>query len=219
MTTGLYCLSIDAEHFELLANSMPPNLRQRYNDAKCDASGRLWCGTMSLFGRTTEGALYQVRGDGSRQTVLQDIGISNGLAWSQDNKTMYYIDSMTYGVDAFNFNLQKGLISERRRVIDISSGLPDGMTIDAEGMLWVAIWGESCVRRYNPIDGALLDIVEIPSKFVTSCCFGGVDMDTLYITTSAEREMENKGAGCVYCLKPGVKGFPSVPFDDIERMN
>jgi sugar lactone lactonase YvrE len=215
LTTGIYRFSKEAAIVERLPDSAPSSLRLRYNDSKCDAHGRLWSGTMGLFNsRKDKGVLYRFDSDGSRRQMLKDVGISNGMCWSGDNRTMYFIDSLTYGVDAFDFDSDSGSIANRRTVVPVSSGLPDGMSIDMDGMLWVCIWGEGCIRRYDPNDGRLLEQVDLPAKFATSCCFGGEGLDTLYITTASEPEPESLDAGCIFSLRTGTVGFACVPFED-----
>ena len=213
MTDGVYLL----DRTRLLKKLYTPEnmaLGMRFNDAKCDACGRLWAGTMPLFKEPAPvGKLYRFDGISRQQTMLGGIGTSNGMAWSADGKTMYYIDTGARGVDAFDFDEEGGMISNRRRIITVDNGWPDGMTIDAEGMLWVAIWGGGEVRRYDPESGECIGKVMVPSKNTTSCCFGGEKLDTLYITTSGEG-FDDPGAGKVYCVNCGVKGTPTVKFDE-----
>lgn len=156
----------------------------RSNDGKCDATGRLWIGTMHVNAKLHEGALY--RFDGEVKKMLDNISISNGICWSVDNKTMYYIDSSDYNIKAYDFDLASGDISNERVIVHIKEPdhTPDGMCIDKEGMLWVAIWGGGCVNRYNPHSGNLIGCVNVAAPNVSNCAFGGSDMNLLFITTA-----------------------------------
>jgi sugar lactone lactonase YvrE len=149
------------------------------------------------------------------------VTISNGLGWSPDHRTMYYIDSTTYGIDAFDFGLDTGDVSNRRRLIEIPSewGLPDGMTVDQEGLLWVAFWGGSAVRRVTP-DGRIASLVELPVTQVTSCAFGGEGLADLYVTSArdgvpAGRLGDQPHAGGLFRIVPEVRGLAEHPF--VER--
>lgn len=189
----------------------------RFNDGKCDPAGRFWAGTMALDARPGAGSLYRFDADGSVHTLVHDVTVSNGLAWSLDNRTFYYIDTPTQAVAAFDYDLTTGEISNRRDVIriDPGDGSPDGMTIDAEGMLWIAHWGGSRVTRWNPADGSLLQTVRLPVARVTSCWFGGPDLNELYITTasiglSAEERAAQPHAGGLFRYKSATQGVPAT---------
>lgn len=189
----------------------------RCNDGKCDALGRLWVGTMAEDQRPGAGALYRVEPDLTCQRVLDDVTISNGLGWSPDLTTMYYIDTPTKRVDAFDFDLAAGRISSRRALLAWDGpGAPDGMTVDAEGYLWVAGFDSWVVRRYSP-EGRLDLEIRLPVAKVTSCAFGGDGYGELYITTAAvgldEAELAGQpGAGGVFRCKPGMVGLPPATF-------
>lgn len=191
----------------------------RFNDAKCDPQGRLWAGTMSCLETPGVGNLYCMNLEGKVEARLDGITISNGLAWSQDQQTLYYIDTPTRRVDAFDFDPETGAIANRRPVIEIPDGMgyPDGMTIDAEGRLWVALWAGWGVGCWDPSTGALLSKVELPVECVTSCCFGGPDYQTLYITT-ASRDLDAAGwvqqplAGGLFAAEVGVGGLPAQAY-------
>lgn len=157
----------------------------RFNDGKTAPDGTVWCGTMNQDETTTHGYLYQYA-DNRLQQKLSGIGVSNGLDWSPDGKIFYYIDSPTRTVKAYDFDMHSGSISNPRVIIDVAAdmGFPDGMTVDEEGMLWVAHWDGYCVRRWNPETGEVLEKIEVPAPRATSCCFGGEDMKTLFITTA-----------------------------------
>jgi sugar lactone lactonase YvrE len=183
----------------------------RMNDGKCDPRGRFWAGTMADDERPGVGTLYRLDERGVTPMVT-GVTISNGLAWSADERTMYYIDTPTGGVDAFDYDPDTGSISDRRRVVTIpeGNGTPDGMTLDDEGCLWVALWGGWGVHRYLP-DGSLDTVVPLPVKQVTSCAFGGEGRDELYITSAAiglspEERAAQPHAGALFRCRPGVAG-------------
>lgn len=187
----------------------------RFNDAKCDPSGRLWAGTLALTEAPELGTLYMVGADGVPMPKVSKVTISNGLAWSPDGGTLYYIDSATRRVDAFDFEAATASISNRRTVIRLEDGLPDGMAIDHAGNLWVALWGGWKVACHDPRTGRRLAEVSLPVEAVTSCCFG--DDDTLWITT-ASRDLDAAGhaaqplAGGVFRARVGIGGPPVTPF-------
>ena len=190
----------------------------RMNDGKCDPTGRLWAGSMAFDAKAGAGSLYRLDPDGTTREVLRDVTVSNGLAWTPDGTTMFYIDTPTQRVDAFDMDPATGAISNRRAAATIpaAAGMPDGMTIDDDGGLWVALWQGSAVHRYAP-DGRLDMIVELPCTQVTSCCFGGAGLDELYITTSslglseADRAAQPL-AGALFRYRPGVTGPAAVAF-------
>lgn len=183
----------------------------RMNEGKCDPAGRFWASTMSRDHYPNQGALYCLAADGAVRKVLDEISIGNGLAWSADRKTMYYIDTLTCGVDAFDYDVESGQISNRRQIIGIpyEQGFPDGMCIDAEGALWVALWAGACVRRYSTT-GELLAQIDLPTSNVSSCVFGGPDLTDLYITTArqglGEKLAAEPLAGALFRARPGVAG-------------
>ncbi|MFN8444830.1 MAG: SMP-30/gluconolactonase/LRE family protein [Caldilineaceae bacterium] len=191
----------------------------RFNDGKCDPAGRFWAGTMAYTNQTTQGSLYRLDTDLSVHKMLGDIAISNGIVWSLDNKTMYYIDTYAYNVRAYDYDLATGNISNERVVVEIAKemGGPDGMAIDAEGMLWVAHFGGSTVRRWDPNSGKELDRIDLPVTQITSCAFGGDDLSILYITSAAtgldEQALAKQPlAGSLFRANPGVKGAPTFAF-------
>lgn len=183
---------------------LPHGPGMRSNDGACDAAGRFWIGTMALDVTAGAGALY--RYDGTLQRVLDGVTLSNGLGWTSDDTRMYYIDSAVQRVDVFDFELATGRLAERRPFISIdkSDGIPDGLTVDDEGGVWVALYGGSCVRRYDE-RGRLDAVLDVPAENVTSCCFGGVDGRSLFVTTAAPD-------GNVYVTQPGVSGPPAHVF-------
>jgi sugar lactone lactonase YvrE len=183
---------------------LPHGPALRSNDGACDAAGRFWIGTMALDETPGAGALY--RYDGSLERVLDEVTLSNGIGWTRDATRMYYIDSPVQRVDLFDFELASGRVDDRRPFVSIdkSEGIPDGLTVDDEGGVWVALYGGSCVHRYDE-SGHLDAVLEVPAKNVTSCCFGGDDGRSLFVTTAAPD-------GNVYVTQPGVSGPPAHVF-------
>ena len=190
----------------------------RFNDGKCDPAGRLWAGTMEFDGAPGRGALYCLEVDGSVTRKFGGVTISNGIVWSRDQRTMYYVDTGRNDVQAFDYDLATGAIGNARvTVTNGGSGHFDGMTMDEEGMWWIAIFGGGAVRRYHPESGELLAALELPMSQITSCAFGGPDLTDLYVTSAclrlsaAERAAEPL-AGSLVKVTPGVRGLPAVPY-------
>ena len=192
----------------------------RANDGAVDPAGRLFQGTMSDSDPGAPvGALHRIDGDLSVRRVVDGVGISNGIGWSPDQATMYYIDSLTLRVDRFDYDPDTGEIEGRRPFVtfDGSAGGPDGMTVDAEGCLWVAMFGGYQVQRFSP-DGERLETVSTPgAPQTTCCCFGGPDLDTLYITTAriplAGISTENEpNSGALFAAYVDAAGQPTNLF-------
>lgn len=190
----------------------------RLNDAKCDPAGRLYVGSMSTTGRTGAAALYRVDKDWQVSTVLTGTTISNGLGWSPDGSRMYFNDTGADSVYAFDYDVEAGTASNQRVLYRFAAdeGHPDGLTVDADGCLWVACYGGSGVRRVTP-DGKLDGVVRLPVRNVTSCTFGGPELAELFVTTAAEglsdaERAEQPLAGRVFRYRPGVRGLPVVAF-------
>jgi sugar lactone lactonase YvrE len=187
----------------------------RMNDANVDPAGRFVAGSMARDSRPGAGALYQRDVDGSVRTLFDGVTISNGLAWSSEGDRMYYVDSGLHGIDVMSYDLESGDVSQRRRWVDIpaADGTPDGIAIDAEGCLWVALWGGGKVRRYAP-DGQVVGEVELPVPRVTACAFGGPDLDRLFITTAAVgrgESIDDGGLdGALFVVDAGCTGVPST---------
>lgn len=216
---GIYTLDLTSEQLTLFAPVEADRPEMRFNDGKCDAAGRLWVGSMGLEERDPVGALYQVNPDGTVIPRLRAITISNGITWTYDQRTMYYIDTPTSQVRAYDFDPVSGQLSGERIAVEIDPalGFPDGMTIDAEDKIWVAMWEGSAVLRFDPTTGALLERIDVPALKVTSCAFGGPDLDTLYITsasinmTAAQHE-RYPDAGSLFSVRPGVRGVEASFF-------
>lgn len=214
MTTGLYFIEKAGLTFICRPRELTDNLR--LNDAKCDPRGRFWFGTCRLFHNAGEGSLFRLDQDGKCSRVLVGPRTSNGMAWTADKSTMYYIDTPTKGIDAFDYDLETGSVSGRRRVISFEDASPDGMTIDSNGKLWVALWGGGRIVHCDPASGRVIGEIPVPAKNVTSCCFAGENLDTLIITSSGEG-FDAPEAGRVFYAKPGVRGTPTELFDDSKE--
>jgi sugar lactone lactonase YvrE len=214
---GFATVDIDTGALDVLWPVEADIATNRMNDGKCDPVGRLWAGTMNDDAAPGRGALYRLDLDHQITRVVSSTSISNGLAWSNDNRTMYYIDSGLERIDAFDFDLGTGEIDWARTVAAFQpqDGRPDGMTIDAEGYLWVAMAGGWSVRRYA-VDGRLDREVHVPARLVTSCAFGGPDLRDLYITTAGYDVTANDSAqphaGGLFRHRPGVQGLPAEAY-------
>ena len=185
----------------------------RMNDGACDSRGRLWAGTMSLLGDTRTAALYRLDADLTVTRVLPGLSISNGLGWSPDDRLMYHVDTPRRRIDVYEFDAMSGAIGGRRAAIAVApeQGRPDGLAVDSEGGVWVALWGGGAVQRYSP-EGQPDLRVELPVSQATSCCFGDADLATLYVTTAARGAEHEPLAGSLFCCRPGVQGLPATPF-------
>ena len=193
----------------------------RLNDGKCDAKNRLWIGTMNKAGDTAAGALYKVNADLTYEKMDEPFIIPNGIAWNKKNTAMFVVDSMTKEIFRYDFDLEKGTIRNKRVLIDTSSvmGWPDGMAIDEEDHLWVAFWQGQSVVRYDSNTGEVLTCIYVPAFIPSSCCFGGKDLRTLYITSSrrydtAENIEKFPQAGGLFSCQPGVRGMPAAFFNE-----
>ena len=218
LETGIFHFTAQKELIRLCDFPEAPEKENRFNDGKCDPSGRLWVGTMNKQERAHAGSLYCF--DGKILTPkLRNLTVSNGMAWSADHSKFYFIDTADYAVAAFDYDKYTGNISNKRKVIEVSPkiGAPDGMTIDSEGKLWIAHWGGSCVARWDPENGKLLEIVNVAAPLVTSCIFGGDDLRTLYITTArvgltAKQLKEYPLSGGLFSYLPETAGTESFFF-------
>jgi sugar lactone lactonase YvrE len=188
----------------------------RFNDGKCDPSGRFWAGTMAKEGQGASGSLYCLEANGHVDMKLSDVICSNGLAWDTSQNKMYFIDTGRHCLDAFDYEPKSGDIRHRKTILAIpeEEGLPDGMTIDEEGKLWVALWGGGCVIRVDPENKLITDRIPLPVSMVTSCTFGGEEMSTLFITTanidlSEEEKINEPLAGHLFTCELSVKGLES----------
>ena len=192
----------------------------RFNDGKCDPAGRFWAGTMSLADEPGAGNVYVIQNGLVPEKKIEAVTISNGMAWSLNHQTFYYIDTPTFEITAYDYEKLTGHISNKRTIIKIANedGYPDGMTIDNEGMLWIAHWDGWQVTRWNPDSGEKLAIIKLPVAKITSCTFGGENLDDLYITTAkvnlTEMELQEQPlAGSLFVIPHcGFKGMPAFEF-------
>ncbi|MGW0423132.1 SMP-30/gluconolactonase/LRE family protein [Streptomyces sp. NPDC003015] len=185
---------------------------RRANDAAVAPDGSLWAGTMRYDEAPGGGTLSRITGDGTHHTVLDDVAVSNGTGWSPDGRLMYYIDSPTRRVDVFDHH--DGHIGNRRTLVEIEdgAGFPDGLTVDADGCVWVALWDGGAVRRYAP-GGELDRVITLPTPRVTACAFGGPDLSDLYITTArVGLDAPHPVAGSLLVVPGAGKGVRQQPF-------
>ncbi len=216
---GIHHLETGTGMFKRLTDPLTdPDIR--YNDGKCDPGGRFWVGTIDMHGRPERAALYRFDQDGSLHEMLRPVTNSNGIVWTADKRTMYYIDTPTHHVFAFDYDNATGNISNRRIAVTVPNemGSPDGMTIDASGSLWVALWGGGAVTCWDPVKGKLLQKITVPAPNISSCAFGGEKFDTLYITSAREHMTpqqiaEHPQSGSLFAVKPGVIGVPALFYE------
>jgi sugar lactone lactonase YvrE len=215
---GVFAASQDGALKTLLAPIEPEDTSIRTNDAKCDITGRMWVGTMAFDFTPGVAALFSLDSKGLKE-VVPVLTIANGMGWSRDQKSMYFIDSPTGRVDIFDCDLQSGELKNRRPFItfDVTGGIPDGLTTDEDGGIWVAFFGGGEVRRFDP-SGELTHVVTLPVKQVTSCCFGGKDMSELFITTAryamnSESLAREPLAGSLFKLSTTFKGSKSHRYE------
>ena len=216
---GFYGFDPRRRRLEAWTNPEAGVLGNRFNDGKCDPQGRFVAGTMNRGGEP-KAALYVLGRDRAVREIYRPVTCSNGLAWSEDGGTLFYIDTPTRVVRAFSYDLATGGLSDERVVIEIpkSHGAPDGMTIDRVGNLWIALWNGWGVECWSPALGQHLARVELPVARVTSCVFGGADYGTMFITTAREgldaAELGRQDlAGSVFQVRPGVAGFPAMRYE------
>ena len=214
LNRGIARFDLESEKLEWLLDIETEFADNRFNDGSCDSYGRLWIGTMHMDFKKCAGSLYCIDTDLTVKKKLDNVSISNGIAWSLNGKRLYFVDSPTQVVQCFIFNEETGDIIFEKNAIQIPGkmGTPDGMTIDEQGMLWIAQWGGFGVYRWNPLDGKILDKIDIPAPNVTSCTFAGPNLDHLVITTA--RENLNKEdlkrypeSGDTFFAKTAVKGI------------
>ena len=185
----------------------------RMNDGGCDPDGRFWCGSMAYDQAPAAAAMYRLDPDGSAREVFGDVTVSNGLEWSPDGTLAYYDDTATHRIDVFDYDRAGGLTGRRPFVTLDDDGLPDGLTVDSEGGVWVALYGSGTVHRYDPT-GRLDAVVEVPTAKVTACTFGGPGLDQLFVTTSREGMApgDDPRAGSLFRVDAGARGLPARTF-------
>jgi sugar lactone lactonase YvrE len=218
--SGFARLDFDTGRVTPIAPVEADRSETRMNDGACDPAGRFWAGTMAFdfHARPGAGALYRLDPDGRVTTMLRDVTLSNGIDWSPDGRLMYYVDSGTQSVDVFDFDVERGTVSNRRPLVRIAreTGVPDGLTVDVDGCLWLAVWRGAAVHRYSP-DGALDRCIRMPVTQPTKCWFGGQDLTDLYVTSagielSADEKARQPLAGGLFRVRPGVRGKLATPF-------
>jgi sugar lactone lactonase YvrE len=216
--SGIWTLEPNMKKLRKLASPRREPSNNRFNDGKCDPRGRFLAGTMDHNEKEATGSLYSLSPEGQLKRLLKVVRISNGLAWSPDGRTMYFIDTPTRDVLAFDYDLDTGQIANTRRIIHFEKtfGWPDGMTSDMDGNLWIAMWGGARVTQWKP-DGTLMAQFGVAAKNVTSCVFGGASMNELFMT-SALVGMDAAGlrkypqAGGVFRMETNVTGMPTYEF-------
>ncbi|MGE7867533.1 SMP-30/gluconolactonase/LRE family protein [Bacillus paramycoides] len=219
MERGFYSLNLNTEKLTHIYDPEPNLLKNRFNDGKCDPAGRFWAGTTDLYGISGAGSLYCLNNNYSVEKKVSHVNTSNGLAWSPDYAYLYFIDTPTKKVVRYHYDIHTGVISNPTDVITFpeNDGLPDGMTIDEEGCLWIAHWGGSKITRWNPLTGEQILSIPIPALYVTSCTFGGSNLTDLYITTARTRMTDEElkqypHAGGIFRIQTNVKGCPTYSF-------
>jgi sugar lactone lactonase YvrE len=186
----------------------------RMNEGGCDPDGRFYCGSMAYDQKPGGGTLYRLDPDGIVEIVLNGVTVSNGLEWSPDGTLAYYVDTASGAIDVFDYDRDSGLTG-RRTFVEVpgDDGHPDGLTVDSQGGIWVALYGGSAVRHYSS-SGELEEVISVPATNVTACTFGGADLDRLFITTSREGldDGQEPLAGALFQVNPGVTGRPVREF-------
>jgi sugar lactone lactonase YvrE len=219
LRSGFATLVLPSNKLVRLINPEPQLPGNRFNDGKCDPAGRFLAGSMDDAEIEASGSLYSLNPDGSVNTLLTGTRIANGLAWSPDTRTFYFIDTPTHNVMAYDYDLASGAIANARLAISVPAALgwPDGMTCDSQGQLWVAMWGGAKLTRWDPGSGDLLESIPFPALNVSSCAFGGPHLTDLYVT-SARKEMaagqlaKYPLSGGLFRLRTNIGGQPTCAF-------
>jgi sugar lactone lactonase YvrE len=217
---GFAALDLETGAVKMLAKVETDLPKNRFNDGKCDPAGRFWAGSMAYDFAKGAGSLYCMDTKLHVRKVIPNVTISNGLVWTRDQKTFYYIDSGASCIAAYDYDNATGQIENRRIAVTISSeeGILDGMAIDVNDNVWVAIWQKGQVRCWDPRTGKPIETIDVPgAKLTTSCSFGGPNLDELYITSASDglnaaEKAEQPLAGALFRVKPGVKGVPGFAF-------
>jgi sugar lactone lactonase YvrE len=203
--------------FSVLTTHLADTANVQMTDGGVDPRGRFWAGSMTFEYETKPGicALYRLDADGTFSEALGGISVSNGIGWSPDSSRFYYVDSVTQRIDDFAFDVDSGTLGERRTLAEVDAGLPDGLAVDTDGCVWVAMFGGSEVHRFTP-DGKVDRVVRLPGTQVTTCTFGGDDLRTLFIAVSPygldEEVLRDQQAGYIFALDAGVQGLPTHHF-------
>ena len=196
------------------ANKRPEN---RFNDGKCDPSGRFWAGTISTVKKVGDANLYQLDTSGNLTLKVSGVTNSNGICWNASKTEMYYIDTPTQKIITYEFDDETGNLGDSQVAVNFAQlkveGSPDGMTIDQEGMLWVAMCHGGSILRLDPQSGKLLQKVELPCIETTACAFGGKNLDRLFITTGKHKTLIEEDAGKIFVIDGhGLRGIPASPY-------
>mgnify|MGYP006278608931 CR=1 FL=1 len=197
------------------ADKRPDN---RFNDGKCDPEGRFWAGTISLVKKTGDASLYMLDANHDLTVKIPEVTNSNGICWNAAAHTMYYIDTPTRKIRAYDYDRKSGRIVEAGVIVDTEAAgydsSPDGMTIDAEDKLWAAFCHGGCVVRFDPKTGEKLEQIDIPAVETTACAFGGPDLDRLFVTTGSKKEADEPDAGKVFVIDGlGVHGVSAIAYE------
>jgi sugar lactone lactonase YvrE len=219
---GLATLQLPSSSLTFLSRPEKRLPGNRFNDGKCGPDGRFLAGTMDSDEVAASGSLYSLGPGGSLKTLLTGTRISNGLTWSPDHKTLYFIDTPTRQVVAYDYDLPSGNIANPRIAVTVPAemGWPDGMTSDLNGNLWVALWGGAALSVWNPVNGTLLEKINIPAKNVTACVFGGIEQNELYVT-SARKGLDAAdiqafpATGGLFRIRTNIIGLPTFVYDDL----
>jgi sugar lactone lactonase YvrE len=218
LRSGFAFVDLDSGEVRKLHNPIPNESDVRFNDGRCDRRGRFWAGTLHEKRQAGAAVLYRLDPDGVWHKMMGAITVSNGLAWSPDDRTMYFADSYAKTIFSFDFDPDGGAPRNRRIFAEVvrGCGVPDGATVDAEGFLWSANFDGWCITRFAP-DGRVDRVVRMPVQRPTSCAFGGDGLDILYVTSAArdltdEQSTEGSFAGGLFALDVGVKGLPEPRF-------
>jgi len=209
MARGAVAIWREGQPLDYVVPELEHETASRFNDVIADPAGRVFCGTMPSPDH--QGRLYRLDPDGTVCEVLDEVGCSNGMGFTASRDRMYFTDSPTKRIDVFDYDEETGSLANRRPFVDVGDeeGIPDGMTVDAEGGVWGARWDGSCLVRYTP-DGVEDRRLEFPARKVSCATFGGDDYGDLYVTTAGgdDKAAEGEGAGALFRVRPGVCGVP-----------
>ncbi|WP_209401281.1 SMP-30/gluconolactonase/LRE family protein [Pseudozobellia sp. WGM2] len=211
---GLATFDFDTEHLNRISVLENEDSKMRFNDGKVGPNQQFYIGSMHKEFLPESGNLFRVDSESNATIEVSGTTISNGMAWTQDQKTFYFSDTDIYKIFRFDFDIESGALSNRKTAFEIpkSYGGADGMCIDSEDMLWIAHWGGGCIRRWDPESGVVMQKIEVDAPHVTSCCFGGSALDTLHITTARsgmtkEQLKKYPKSGGLFTYKTNVKGM------------
>lgn len=216
--TGMIAFDPETGTKQTLADPEPEKrATNRFNDGKCDPVGRFWAGTISLVKKTGDAALYMLDTDGTLHVKVDEVTNSNGICWSPDATKLYYIDTPTKQIRAYDYDQDSGNICNASIAVDTVAhsfkDSPDGMTIDTEGNLWVAFCHGGCVACFDPSSNKLLQRIDLPCVETTACTFGGPNLDRLFVTTGIHKSIEEPDAGKIFVVDGlGVKGLPAFTY-------